>query len=179
MRFKNKIIISIAFLTMLTQFNFAVKASDKATEKGTKALEETNSVSEKTKAEEIVEEIRVAPSKKVFLVTQKKASGKTFYDIGLAVNGKRVRVLYDKESPLNIEVTQHFYKGENKVSFFSVKQPDNGKIVKGKKEFDFKVLLFLAQVKNQSLEIEEKLIEYARNASETKRFVDEYVVELE
>ena len=164
---------------MLTQFNFSVKASDIPTDKAEQTLEEKSSTPEATEAEEVVEEVRVAPSKKVFLVTQKKTSGKTFYDIGLAVNGKRVRVLYDKESPLNIEVTEHFYKGENKVSFFSVKQPDNGKIVKGKKEFDFKVLLFLAQVKDQSLEIEEKLIEYTRNASETKRFVDEYVVELE
>ena len=72
---------------MLTHFNFAVKALPKTKEESSKEVKKAD----KKQAEEskAVKETAEPPAKKVFLITQKKAPGKTFYDIGIAVSTER------------------------------------------------------------------------------------------
>ena len=178
--------ISMTFL-MVFSFSFNIFAADSKKEDA-QVKKITEKVSEKPKtvsanSKESQEEVEEEPKKpitgKVFLFTKKSAPGKTHYDIGLRVNGERVRVLFDKETALNIEITKFFHVGENEVVFFAVKQPKKGKVIKGKSSDFFKVLLLKAKINKGALEVEDELISYTRKGSEVKRFVNKFILELD
>lgn len=112
-----------------------------------------------------------------FYVIARPADGNVAspYRISVYLNKQLVDVFEPTGSPIAVDVTEHVRAGKNQVRFVArPAQPRKGTRRSSSPEDRVEIVLGQGSLKKGTVMIRASLLEYARNASETRRFDDTY-----
>ncbi len=116
-------------------------------------------------------------SKRYYLVTEQNPIGASEFDIDLSVNGKVLRTLKSSDEQTVVEMTRSLKAGKNTVVLAARKVLGNKAQPKSSsKAHIFRVTIGEASVTKAQVTIEQPLIVFTRNASETNDTTEEFTL---
>ena len=114
-------------------------------------------------------------TRRYFLVTEANVPASVQYDVDVFINSVWVKRISHKDSQNVVEVTKHLRQGRNTVHLSATKTMKDGR-TSTSRNHTMKILLGEGNMGGNNVMIDKALIEYERNASETKNFTDEFVI---
>jgi hypothetical protein len=115
-------------------------------------------------------------SRRYWLVTEQSMVGMTEFDVDLFINSKWVRKLKNNEEQIVTEITKYLTPGKNEVTLIARKLP----VEKARKSFSkqhvFKVIIGEGNVGGENVMIDNPLVKFERNASETEDVSQEFTI---
>jgi hypothetical protein len=114
--------------------------------------------------------------KRYFLVSETSTAGAAQYTIDVFVNSVWIKRISPTDTQAVAEVTRHLKKGRNTVSFTATKVLTEGRKSFSPTEF-IKIYIGEGNMGGNNVMIDNPLVEYQRDASETQNFADEFVIE--
>jgi hypothetical protein len=117
-------------------------------------------------------------TKRYFLVSEIAGIGMAQYDIDVFVNSvwiKRVSST-DPQAQSVVEISRHLRKGKNTIHFTATKNIGTERKSASPTNY-VKVYIGEGNIGGNNVMIDNPLVEYKRDASETQNFADEFVIE--
>ncbi len=123
----------------------------------------------------------VAPgpvTKRYFLVSEIAGPGMAQYDIDVFVNSVWIKRFSssDPQAQTVAEITRHLHKGKNTVHFTATKVMGEQRKSASPQHY-IKIYIGEGNMGGNNVMIDNPLLEYKRDASETQNFADEFVIE--
>ncbi len=119
-------------------------------------------------------------SKRYFLVNKGMAAGKVQFDVAVSINGKKVRTVRSGVRDGVVEVTEHMKVGGNRIKLVARKNlGKDKKRVSYSPSDEIEITIGVGTLADGVVTLRKTVLLYERNASETGRFSDAFVIESE
>ena len=115
-------------------------------------------------------------SKRYFLVSETNGIGLAQYDIDVFVNSVWIKRVSSNDPQAVVEVTRHMKRGKNSIHFTATKVLGSERKSASPAHY-VKIYIGEGNMGGNNVMIDNPLLEYKRDASETQNFADEFNVE--